>query len=628
MKIKLSLANAFLVAVVISAVLVDANPTAAQDLVPVSDIGGGSSVFILRSSSRSPKQFALRARTVRTKAQRIESAKRVSRQYTTLAKVTPRRVRVKAVDPKDLPSAAKLKQMSKEEATKLFAGVGEYFMDRDDYIEAITYFREALDLDKNNSVAKNGLSEALSLKGNELLGKDLFPNAKALFNEALLYNPKNAPAYFGLATVLSEMGEEDEAIAKYEDALKEDRELSEIYTPLGILYYQQSESAKQKGDLQLQQAALTKADANLTKAAAFPSADAQTHYFLGLVRYAQGRNDDALIAFRKSATLDPANAEAAYYTGETLARKGDYAASVAEYTNATTLKPNYFEALFGLGTAQYQLGKYTEAAAAFDKSARLRNDNYEAYNNLADSYQKAGNFNLAEANYELAGMFIQRRKDYNKEEAADMFSKAALSLANQCEMNIKKAVPCRWDKAVKHLEQASTLSPGGIDAANLGWAYYNAARADIFYGRPAEAGPKLQKAKLNLEKVAASNEKFVAGPLLSLGMALTDMGDYAGAIDALNKVIKREPKWVFAINELGIAYRKQSNYKEAIAQFKKAIDKDDKFAAAYYNMAEAQFRGGSVADAKKTWDRLKKMGPEGQKLAAKLDVVTNGGLRG
>lgn len=628
MKIKLSLANAFFVAVIISAVLVDANPTAAQELVPVSDISGGSSVFILRSSSRSPKQFALRSRAVRTKAQRIELAKRVSRQYTTLAKVTPRRVRVKAVDPKDLPSAAKIKQMSAEEATKLFAGVGEYHMDRDDYNSAILYFREALDLGKDNAVAKTGLSEALSLKGNELLAKDSFPAARAMFNEALLYNPKNAPAYFGLATVLSEMGEDDEAIARYEEALKEDRELTEIYTPLGILYYQQSEAAKQKGDTQLQGDALTKADANLTKAAALPTADFQTHYFLGLVRFAQTRNDDALVAFRKAATLDPASAEAAYYTGETLVRKNDYAAAVREYTNATTLKPNYFEAWFGLGTAQYQLGKYAEAAEAFTKASRLRNDNYEAFNNLADSYQKAGNFNLAEANYELAGMFIQRRKDFNKEEAADMYSKAALSLVNQCELNIKKAIPCRWDKAVKHLEEAAKHSPGGIDAANLGWAYYNAARADIFFGRAAEAKPKLQQAKINLEKVADSNEKFVAGPLLNLGMALTDMGEYAAAIEALNKVIRREPKWAFGINELGIAYRKQDNYKEAIAQFKKAIDKDDKFAAAYYNMAEAQFRSGSVSDAKKNWDKLKKMGPEGQKLAAKLDVVTNGGLRG
>src|SRR5690606_6979362 len=156
-----------------------------------------------------------------------------------------------------------------------------------------------------------------------------------------------------------------------------------------------------------------------------------------------------------------------------------------------------------------------------------------------------------------------------------------------------------WDAAVKHLEEADSLSTSGVDAANLGWAYYNAARADIANGNAAAARPKLEKAKVALQKVANSNANFVSGPMLNLGMALTDLGEHQAAIDVLTKVVKKEPKWAFALNELGLAYRGAGNFKEAAKQFKAATSKDKDFAQAYYNLGEAHFRDGNFGEARK-----------------------------
>jgi len=178
---------------------------------------------------------------------------------------------------------------------------------------------------------------------------------------------------------------------------------------------------------------------------------------------------------------------------------------------------------------------------------------------------------------------------------------------------------------VRALEAADKLSTSGVDAANLGWAYYNAARADMANGNTQSALPKLEKAKAALQKVASSNANFVSGPMLNLGMALTDLREYKAAIDILNKVVKKEPKWAFAINELGLAYMGDKNYSEAAKQFKLATDKDKSFAQAYYNLGEAQFRGGNIPEARKAMDQLRKMGAAN--LAAKLDVATNGALR-
>ena len=174
---------------------------AAQDIVPVSDITGGTSVFVFRGAARAvAKKFVSAVRTVRSKSQRIESNKKVTSQYARLWKVVPRRTRTESSDPND-PRFREIQRMPKEQASKLFSGAGEYYMDRNNYDLAIDVFRESLDLDSTNAISKSGLSEALALKGNELLAKDSFPVARKFFEEALIYNPKNAPAFFGLAEV-------------------------------------------------------------------------------------------------------------------------------------------------------------------------------------------------------------------------------------------------------------------------------------------------------------------------------------------------------------------------------------------------------------------------------------------
>src|SRR5687767_278461 len=111
-------------------------PVRSQDLVPVADLAGGSSVFVFRNTARAaPKRIVVKARTVRTKTQRIETAKRVTKQYVTLAKVAPRRVRSVTVREDD-PRLPKIPTMPRQEASVLFAGVGEFFMEKDQYPRA------------------------------------------------------------------------------------------------------------------------------------------------------------------------------------------------------------------------------------------------------------------------------------------------------------------------------------------------------------------------------------------------------------------------------------------------------------------------------------------------------------
>ena len=609
----------FLALPLLFVVLFSTLPVRSQDLVPVADLAGGSSVFVFRNTARSaPKRVVVKARVVRTKVQRIETAKRVSKQYVTLAKVAPRRVRSVTVREDD-PRIPKIPTMPKEEASVLFAGVGEFFMEKDDYKRATDFFRESLQLDARNQKAQAGLSEALALEGNDIFvkgaagtGQNYLTLARQKYEEALRYNAKNSPAYFGLAEIFSELDREPEAILNYERALSEDKDLTEIYVPLGILYYQQGEIAK--------------AENLLTKALAISADDAQVQYFLGLIRYSQNKNEDALVAFNRATAIDPTYAEAFYQAGEAQIRLKKYREAIPNYIRATELKPNYFDALVGLGSAYFEIDSYPEAVTAYKQAERLKNDNIEVLVNLGDVYRQMANYNDSEAKYNLATVFIERDKTYSRDEAADVYSKIGFVIAKQCEINMKKGVPCRWEVAVRALEKASAITDNNVDTANLGWAYYNAAKNDIANKQPTLAREKLEKAKASLEKAAFSSPKFIEGPLLNLGMTLTDLGDYAGAVEAFKRVIDKQPKWVFAMNELGIAYRKQDKFPDAVSAFRRATSVDSKYVIAYYNLAEAEFRSGNLGEAQKAYNRVKELGR--RDLVAQLQLISGGALRG
>lgn len=597
---------------------------AAQDIVPVSDLTGGTSVFVFRGASRSvAKKFVTSGRTLRSKSQRIDSAKKVTSQYTRLAKAAPRRTRTDAVRPDD-PRMADMKRLTKEQASRLFAGVGEYYMDQNNYDQAIDVFRESLELDANNAISKTGLSEALSLKGNELLAKDSFPVARKFFEESLIYNDKNAPAYFGLAEVQTELGELEAAAATYEKALGFDNELTQIYVPLGILYFQSAMSVSPVDGVKL-----GKADNLLTKAVASDPNDAQAQYYLGLIRLQQNRDKESYEAFTKATQIDAKSPEAFYGAGQANSRLGNNQAAVSDFVKATELRPNYFEAWFGLGSAYFELADYQNSIKAYETAKKLRNDNAEVVANLGDVYRQIGDFEKAESNYNLAGIFFERQRDFatNKETreiAAETYSKVAFAIGKQCEKNAALGRGCKWDTAVQALEKAASINTGPNDYANLGWALHGAGKADIAAGRIEQGKAKLIRARDALKMAVDAKPKNPEAPMMNLGMVYTDLGENKAAVDVLKQVVQKEPKWVFAVNELGIAYLNDGNAKEAISQFNKVIDRDKNFAAAYFNLAKAQFKNGNLGEAKKAHAKLKSLGR--QDLANRLTVETNGAV--
>ena len=581
--------------------LANAVPLKAQDVVTSDDISGG---FVFRASSGSAQKktaFRNASAVKRTNSQKIATSKRIRKQSVTVAKVSPKRTKSKPVTP-DVATDPKVATKPKEEVSIIFAGAGEYYLEKGESDKAVNFFRESVVLDPKNTNGKLGLSEALTRKGDSLLEQNQPDLAKAFYTEAVQSNGKNAAAYAGLGEVFDLLDENDKALENYLKALSLDVDLTELYTPIGVLHFQ-------KGDMAL-------ADNYLTKALAVSADNAETQLFLGLVRSKQDRTSEAMAAFRRAIELDPTSAEAHYYLGEALDKLDKNAEAIAEYNKAIQINPKYTEAWFDLGVAYYNGKKYEEAINAYKQTIRLKNDMGEAHANLADVYRQLNRFEDAISEYRLAVAFIKND--------AELYSKYGYVAGKLAANSAKKGY---WDTAIDNLTKALALSSDFIDYTNLGWAYYNSAQGDLATNKKIEADAKLKKAKTNLLEATRLNAKFPAA-FLNLGVTQSDLGEYAAAIVAFKRANELRKDWIPAINELGIAYRKSDDYPNAIKQFHRTTEIDPNFASGYYNAAESELRRGNLKEAKKEYEKLLALNTAKSKyLAVQLEIMTKGAIR-
>jgi superkiller protein 3 len=343
--------------------------------------------------------------------------------------------------------------------------------------------------------------------------------------------------------------------------------------------------------------------------------NAETQFFLGLLRYKQTRNEEAIAAFKHSIELDPNNAEVYYYLGEAYDSQNRDKEAIDAYQQAVKLNPKYTEAWFDLGVAYFNRDRLPEAITAYQAAIKLKPNYGEAHANLADVYRLTNKLDEAIGEYRLATAFIK--------DDAELFSKFGYVSARRA---VAPGYSSFWKSAIDNFEKAVAMSPDYIDYTNLGWAYYNAAQTSLKAKNETDYKANLQKAKDAFVKANSLKPipKVAAAINLNLGMTLTDLGDYQGSVNVLKTATELQSDWIPAINELGIAYRKSGDLENAVKQFKKAIQLDDKFVSAHFNLAESEFRRGNLKEPKKEYEKLKTMNrPD---LVTGLEIATNGGI--
>ncbi len=556
---------------------------AAQDLVATDDIAGGSSVFVFRGSRKKPQARAGGGKaSLGEGGGRVGGSKAASGQIAALAK--KRRADAIAARKKAAIAAAN----KKIALSNTLTAKAETFLDTDKTDLAIDNYRSALVQNPKNTRASEGLSNALTAKGIDVAGATNNEAAIAIFEEAVKYDKQNDTAYAKAGAVYDAKGNNAKAALNYEKALTINPAYTMLYPPLGVAYLDNGEIAK--------------AETTLQKANAAGIDSVETRYLNGVILFKQNKNTEALAAFDRTLELDGSFASAQYYRGQTLDRMERPDDAIAAYKKTLEVDPANSAASFDLGVAYYNKGDYANAAAAYQQTLKSDPNNAQAHANLASTYRQQERYADANAEYKTAA-------DKGLK-SADMESEWGYSLGKTAE----------WDKAVARLESARQLSPGAVDNNNVGWAYYNAAYTQKTAKNDAAATENYEKGKVALKEALVQDPQFDAA-YVNLGATHNELGEHQEAAEALKTADKLHPNWSVALNQLGRAFRGLKDFVNAIANFKRVVDMDGNGVAGIFNLGEAYNASGNKKEAKKMYDRLKKLDPS---VALRLDNIFNG----
>ncbi|MCI0659242.1 MAG: tetratricopeptide repeat protein, partial [Acidobacteria bacterium] len=145
-------------------------------------------------------------------------------------------------------------------------------------------------------------------------------------------------------------------------------------------------------------------------------------------------------------------------------------------------------------------------------------------------------------------------------------------------------------EAVEGFKRAIALDPGFTLAhARLGEAYQA-------LGRDPEALASLDTAAGHLER-ASERETFV---IKALQASLKH--DAPSAIRSYEELVKLYPNDPESYFSLAATYERADDYAKAVVNYQKAIQGDDKYAAAFYGLGRSLFRLGKFDDALKSFN--------------------------
>lgn len=111
---------------------------------------------------------------------------------------------------------------------------------------------------------------------------------------------------------------------------------------------------------------------------------------LGVLRFLQGRREEALRRFEAALAIRPDYAEALSNMGNIFLTLGDVQEAVRCYQSALRSDPSQLDALSNLGNALQQTGQLEDAIRVYQQVLRLRPGFVPALSNLGIAYQRMG----------------------------------------------------------------------------------------------------------------------------------------------------------------------------------------------------------------------------------------------
>ncbi|MBN1672458.1 MAG: tetratricopeptide repeat protein [Kiritimatiellae bacterium] len=209
-------------------------------------------------------------------------------------------------------------------------------------------------------------------------------------------------------------------------------------------------------------------------------ASSLAHVNMGMLRYEDGRFQEAIAHYTAALQLDPNDELAFTNLGNALAAQGKAEAAMSAYRRALQLSPDDVKAHNNLGLALAGQRRWHEALGHYSHALRVQPLDYAAHYNLANALAEMGRVREAEAEYGRA-LRIQPHSTQARNnlaialagqgrfaEAAAHFSAALRIEPNDprthCNLGTALLRMGRVREAARHYSEALRIEPGYADA--------------------------------------------------------------------------------------------------------------------------------------------------------------------
>ena len=326
----------------------------------------------------------------------------------------------------------------------------------------------------------------------------------------------------------------------------------------------------------------------------------------------KGDLPQAARAWRSFIAAHPRDAEAYASLGVVLAKQQKYPEAAAAYKKALSLDPRLPGIEMNLGLAEFKQGRFHAAIAPLKAVAARDADNFQAHTLLGLSYYGDKQYGKAieslqvavqadPSNVELRQIVAQSCLWAGQYQCAlDGFRQILMSQPNSAAAHVLIGEALdglgKTPEAIAEFQQAAQVSPHEPNVHfGLGFLYWKSQD----YG----------KAKAEFQAELASHADS-AQAWAYLGDTEMKLGNRELAASALNKAIQLQSDIRLAYLDRGILLSEGNKHKDAIADFRKAIELDPGQPDAHYRLARAYQALGESNEAEREFKRVQQLRQE------------------
>jgi len=351
-------------------------------------------------------------------------------------------------------------------------------------------------------------------------------NALPAIQKAALFSSDDANAHLNLGDMLCGLGQHDDAVTSYLNALAIKPDYAEAHNNLGT-------ALKNLGKI-------NNAEASYRRALNYKPDFIEAHYNLGNALFELGQLENAVASYHHVLKLNPNLAEAHSNLGIALKDLGRFEEAATSFRAALKINPNLAKVHSNLGVALKELGQVDEAVASYRRAVELDRDNAEAHYNLGNALRDLGQVVRAMASYRHA---LKIKSDYA--EAHSNLGNALRDIGH-------------LDGALESCSHAVEINPYIAEYyGNLGNVQYDLGQlndAEASYRRALELKPDYAETHSNL------------------GNVLHDLGQFDNAVAGFRRALELKPNLAKTHSNLGGILMELGEKDEAEKFLNKAIE--------------------------------------------------------